>query len=294
MTDDDILRQAHERAIERRASALPAEDRKATLGALAGGVRVETWREKCHICRGSTLRIHIVDGVCESCRGRAQERLEFAARQRERIPEVYRVGDLEKPPNFLYAGSVEAARRWLLFPPMKRVLSIFGPQTGSGKSTLAACVASSAAAYGKTVRWVHATDLDNEESPRAREALEQIRTGELVVVDGIGKEFGHGRPDSFKGEDAKRCMLKVFTHIHHAKQQRFVLTWDLAENIAFGSIRRDGSGKPVLDAHGHPITENAPIYDASVRRRATNEEFADVITLRRNGPLRVITGGNAE
>lgn len=292
MTEDDVLREAHERALERRTLMSRTEDRTTTLGALVGGPKVETWREKCHVCHGSTLRIHIVDGVCESCRARTTERLEFAERQRERIPLVYREGTLEKPPEFLSAGSVEAARKWL--SSSKRVLSIFGAQTGSGKSTLAACVASSATMLGKTIRWVHATDLDNEEAPRAREALDQIRTGELVVVDGIGKEFGHGRPDSFKGEDAKKCMLKVFTHIHQAKRQRFVLTFDIAENIAFGSIRRDSSGKPVFDAHGRTITENAPIYDASVRRRVMNEEFADVVTLRRNGPLRVITGGNAE
>ena len=292
MTEDDVLREAHERAMERRKSMQRAEDRSATLGALVGGPRVEARRERCQVCHGATLRIHIVDGTCESCRARTAERLEFAERQRERIPPVYREGSLESPPGFLFAGSIEAARKWL--SGLKRVLSIFGVQTGSGKSTLAACVASSAATLGKTIRWVHATDLDDEEAPRAREALDQIRTGEIVVVDGIGKEFGHGRPDSFKGEDAKKCMLKVFTHIHQAKRQRFVLTFDIAENVAFGSIRRDSSGKPILDAHGRTITENPPIYDASVRRRVMNEEFADVITLRRSGPLRVITGGNAE
>ncbi len=180
----------------------------------------------------------------------------------ERIPRKYRVGSLEHPPGFLPATAVRTASDWLASDECR--LSILGPDTASGKSSLAACVMRSAIERrGIAARWVHASDLvpDHEDRAAANAAIEAVREAPLVVVDGIGKEFGGERPESFSVEVHKRWMMRLFTRIHESDKQRFVLTFDI-----------DG---PAIVAY----------YDASVARRVAPKDPKTVITLRRTSDL---------
>lgn len=275
MTDDELL-EASRRARERWRAVARAENAPMpTLASAVGGPPAGApARVRCPRCEAWCYPMELErEPRCEGCRRRESDRLESIERMRLRIPEVYRVGTLDNPPAFLPDESIRAAQAWLR--GSKRILSIFGPQTGSGKSTLAGCVASSAVERGIAVRWVHAVDLADEEPGRARAAFETLRTGPLVVVDGCGKEMGHGRNaafwESYEADALRKTMIRAFTHIHQTKGQRFVLTFDLSVDV---------------------LWKNA--YDASIMRRIMNEEFADVITLRRNGELRVTPGGRAE
>jgi hypothetical protein len=195
---------------------------------------------------------------------------------RERIPPVYGRGTLEHPPSFLPSDAVKRAREWL--DGSRRTLSIFGPSTASGKSTLAACVAASWAMRDKPIQWLHAVDLVDAE--KAKHAFDTIRSAPFVVVDGCGKEFGNGRFDSFEADKPKASMLRLFTHVHESRGQRFVFTFDMHWKILWKEA-----------------------YDAGLMRRIVNEEFAVAIALRRDGELRGmpigmrgedIPGGKAE
>lgn len=274
ISDDELL-EASRRAQERwgavRAKDAPMPTLASAVGKPLAGAPV---RVRCPRCEAWCYPLELEhEPRCEGCRRRDADRLEFIERMRLRIPEVYRVGTLERPPSFLPDEPIRAAQAWLR--GSKRILSIFGPQTGSGKSTLAGCAASSAAERGIAVRWVHAVDLADEEPEQARVAFKTLRTSPLVVVDGCGKEMGHGRNaafwESYEADALRKTMIRAFTHIHQSKGQRFVLTFDLSVDV---------------------LWKNA--YDASIMRRIMNEEFADVITLRRNGELRVTPGGRTE
>lgn len=291
MTDDE-LREHDRRARERLAAARKDTEPMSSLAGLTKTPPAAVARVKCPRCASWALASDIVDGQCGACRDRARERREFFEMQCARIPESYkerlatspptvRAWTFTNPPPFIPDDSIHAANRWLnglRGGPMKRTLSIFGhveagsSSTGAGKSTLAACVAASAAENGQRIRWVHATDLVDDDVQRARFSMDAIRATPFVVIDGLGKEFGNTKHlDSYESDKARAVMVRVFTHIHQSKGQRFVLTFDMPVDVLW------------KDA-----------YDAGLMRRVMNEDFADVITLRRNGKVRVLPGGRPE
>jgi hypothetical protein len=65
--------------------------------------------------------------------------------------------------------------------------------------------------------------------------------------------------------------VKVWTHVHESRKQRFVLTFDLP---------------------WQKLWEKA--YDAGLMRRIVNAEFAVAISLRRNGELVGFPSGMSE
>lgn len=279
---DDELAAIAQRARARRGRepmAIGAIGASAAMGleTIERGSRVAT--VECSNCRRLTVRASIEGGVCAGCRDAERARLERIAARLEYVPPVYRPWTLERPPPFLPLEHVRRALEWL--DGSKRVLSIAAEappgasSTAAGKSTLAACTASTAAERGYSIRWVHAIDLVDKDQSKSRDALETIRSAPFVVLDGCGKEMGHGRNPAFwasyEADSLRQIMFRAFTIIHQARKQRFVLTFDLDNET---------------------LWHNA--YDASIMRRLRSEEFADVVTLRRNGKLRGTMGGKAE
>jgi hypothetical protein len=241
---------------------LAAAGRKAVEVAPDGTQRliIPTTCPKCH-----SRALRLEGGECLGCVERQRETQARVIKQLERIPPVYRVGSLERPPSFLPLDAIRAAREWLA--GSKRALSIVANEgeTAAGKSTLAACALYSAAKHGASIRWVHAADLVDPDAARARDAMDAIRSGHFVGIDGLGKEFGNTRHvESYDSDKPRAIMVRVFTHIHQARGQRFVLTFDVDVAAAWGEL-----------------------YDAALMRRVMGEEFATTIRLERKEALRM-------
>lgn len=282
MTDmsDDELAAVAKRARERRAREVGPSRPMVALGTAVGTAKAPSAvsRVRCPSCGNWALPFELEADKrrCNGCRRIEADKAERIAGLLERIPDVYRprgYESLERPPAFLSMDAVRIARAWI--GGKKPRLSIFGHETGSGKSSLAACAMASAIERGAAPKWIHAIDFVDDDPARVRWAFETIQRCPFVVLDGLGKEFGGGRFDSYEADVPRGRMIRVFTHIHQARGQRFVLTFDLTDRALAGAT------DPKTGEHYKGA------YDASVLRRVMNEEFADVITLTRNGPLRV-------